>query len=50
MKYSLAIAALLGLASYEEVNAITIFSTRGEKMYVQSGSDDDDDDDDDGLI
>ena len=48
MKYTLAVAALLGLASYNEVNAITIFSNRGDKLYVEvsSSSDSSSSDDD----
>ena len=53
MKSTLAIAALLGLSSVEEVNAITVFSTRGNKMYVEvssSSDSDSSDDDDDNLV
>ena len=34
MKYTLAIAALLGLASFEQVQAITVFKTNGDVAYV----------------
>ena len=49
MKYTLAVAALLGLASVNEVNAITVFSNRGDKLYVEvsSSSDSDSSSDDD---
>jgi len=51
MKYTLAIFALLGLASIEETNAITVFTTRGDVAYVQdSDSDDGDDDEEDVLL
>ena len=43
MKYTIAIAALLGAASVEEVNAITIFSNRGDKLYVEVSSSSDSD-------
>ena len=35
MKYALIVAALLNTLTVEEVNAITIFTTRGEVAYVQ---------------
>ena len=47
MKYTLAVAALLGLASVNEVNAITIFSNRGDKLYVEVSSSSDSSDDSD---
>merc|ERR1712072_1153284 len=39
MKYTLALAALLGLTHVEETNAITIWTTRGEIAYEESESD-----------
>ena len=49
MKYTIAIAALLGAATVEQVNAITIFSNRGDKLYVEvsSSSESDSSSDDD---
>ena len=47
MKYQLAIAALLGAMSTEEVNAITVFTTKGEVAYVQADSSDSDSSSDD---
>lgn len=47
MKYTVAVAALLGLASIEQTNAITVFSTRGNKMYVEVSSSSESDSDDD---
>jgi hypothetical protein len=45
MKYTLALAAFLGLASVEEVNAITVYTVNGQVAFEQedseSGSDDD---------
>ena len=41
MKYTLALAALLGLTHVEETNAITVWTTRGEIAYEESESDDD---------
>ena len=40
MKFTLAIAAILGFSSIEETNAITVFKTNGEVAYVQYSSDD----------
>ena len=40
MKYTLAIAALLGLASFEETQAITLFNTAGQAIYMESSDDD----------
>ena len=39
MKYTLAIAALLGLASFEQVEAITVFTTKGTVAYVEDCTD-----------
>ena len=39
MKFTLAVAALLGLASIEEVKAITVYTVRGEVAYVQQSED-----------
>ena len=48
MKYTIAIAALLGAITFEQTNAITVWSTSGQKIYQQdSPSDDDDSDSDD---
>jgi hypothetical protein len=43
MKYTLAIAAILGFSAIEETNAITVFTTRGEVAYVQETDSSDDD-------
>jgi len=40
MKFTLAIVALLSLATVEETNAITLFSTNGEVVYEESDSED----------
>ena len=40
MKYALIVAALVGSLTVEEVNAITVFTTRGDVAYVQADSDD----------
>ena len=39
MKYTLAIAALLGLASIEQVQAITVYTKYGDVAYVGESSD-----------
>ena len=39
MKFTLAIAALLGLASVEQVQAITVFTTSGAVAYVEDCTD-----------
>ena len=39
MKYTLAIAALLGLASFEQVQAITVYTTSGAVAYVEECTD-----------
>ena len=44
---SIAILALLGLATVEQANAITVYTTKGQVAYVQEDEDGDDDDDDD---
>jgi hypothetical protein len=41
MKFTLAIVALLSLATVEETQAITLFSTNGEVVYEESDSDSD---------
>eukprot|EP00356_Strombidium_inclinatum_P016383 CAMPEP_0170491028 /NCGR_PEP_ID=MMETSP0208-20121228/10256_1 /TAXON_ID=197538 /ORGANISM="Strombidium inclinatum, Strain S3" /LENGTH=184 /DNA_ID=CAMNT_0010766531 /DNA_START=37 /DNA_END=591 /DNA_ORIENTATION=- len=40
MKYTLAIAALLGLASIQETSAITVYSTNGMALYEESSESD----------
>lgn len=40
MKYTLAIAALLGAASIEEVNAITVFTSNGAVAYAAASDSD----------
>jgi hypothetical protein len=40
MKYTLAIAALLGALSVEEIQAITVFTTNGAVAYAAPASDD----------
>jgi len=44
MKYSLAIAAILGYTSIEEVNAITVYTVSGEIAYEEPEEDDDEQD------
>lgn len=39
MKYTLAIAALLGLASIENTQAITLYNTAGQAIYMESSDD-----------
>ena len=50
MKYSLAVAALLGAMSVNDVSAITVFTTKGEVAYVQAEDDDDSTSEDDGAL
>ena len=42
MKYTLAIAAILGLVSIDQVNAITVYTTSGAVAYESSDSSSDD--------
>ena len=42
MKYTIALAALLGAMTFEQTQAITVFSTSGSVMYQQDESSDDD--------
>ena len=35
MKYTIALAALLGLASFQDVQAITLFNTAGQAIYME---------------
>ena len=42
MKFTIALAALLGMTSVEEVQAITLYTVKGDVAYVQSDSSDDD--------
>jgi len=41
MKYTLAIAAIFGLVSIEQVQAITVYTTSGAVAYESSDSSDD---------
>ena len=50
MKITLALAALLGLASIEETQAITLFTVNGDVAYVQNDSDSDSSSDDNDLL
>ena len=46
MKYTLAIAALLGLASFEQTQAITLYNTEGQAIYMENSDDSDSSSDD----
>ena len=47
MKYTLAIAALVGLISIEQTQAITVFTTSGAVAYESSDSSDSSSEDED---
>ena len=50
MKYTVALAALLGLASISETQAITVFTVRGDAALVQKDDDSDSSSDEGSLV